>query len=404
MKKRSALFERNKIEELNIITNFQPLYSVTEKKYIGVEALSRADYKGDFLSAGQLFSIPSNDNEKLSLNMKCIYSAIYTFKKQNYSDEYTMFLNFDSSILDSGLIEEEHFLSVDQIDVNPNQIVIELIESNVGDFDLLINFVKFYRNLGFLIALDDVGAGYSGLDRLVKIKPDIIKIDRSLVNGVSKEYHKREVCRSLIELTHNIGALSLSEGVETLDDAIECQQLGTDLIQGYFFSKPLSRLPSPYDSSDQGNQLVSAWKTKVEFKQKILTHNIQSIKSRASEIAASLEKKDSSEVDRILLAYLDCSSDIECMYILNEWGIQVSETYLNSEVSRKTHSLFQPARMGTDHSLKHYFQKRLKNQKYYISDPYISRATGNFCRTISCSWHDGAASEYYLCLDISHSY
>ncbi len=404
MRKPSSLFERDRIEELKIITNFQPLYSVTEKKYIGVEALSRADYRGDFLSAGQLFSIPSTENEKLSLNMKCIYSAINTFKKQKYSEEYTMFLNFDSSILDSGLIEESHFVNVDRIGVNPNQIVIELIESNVADFDLLIKFVNFYRENGFLIALDDVGAGYSGLDRIVKIKPDIIKIDRSLVNGVSKEYHKREVCRALVELTHNIGALSLSEGVETLEDAIECQQLGTDLIQGYFFSKPLSRLPSPYESSEQGDQLVTAWRTKVEFKQKILTHNIKSIKSRASEITESLESKDPAEAGCILLAYLDCSSDIECMYILNEKGIQVSETFINPEVSRKTHSLFQPARLGTDHSLKHYFQKRLRNQKHYISDPYISRATGNFCRTISCSWHDGSAAEYYLCLDISHSY
>ena len=79
------------INSVEILSLYQPLYSVHEKKYIGVEALSRGIYKGDYINAGQLFSLPANQKEKLDLNIKCIENSLGNLKKQEDSVKYSVF-------------------------------------------------------------------------------------------------------------------------------------------------------------------------------------------------------------------------------------------------------------------------------------------------------------------------
>ncbi len=82
--------------------------------------------------------------------------------------------------------ELHHLLKlVKRCGVSPNNVIIEIIESRCEDEDALLEFVRFYRKKNFLIALDDVGAGFSNLDRIPLIKPDVIKLDRSLISGVN---------------------------------------------------------------------------------------------------------------------------------------------------------------------------------------------------------------------------
>ena len=76
------------------------------------------------------------------------------------------------------------------------------------------------RRLGFLLALDDVGIGHTNLARIPRLEPDILKIDRVLVHGMSVNYHRREVFRSLLLLAHQIGALAIAEGVEDETDVL----------------------------------------------------------------------------------------------------------------------------------------------------------------------------------------
>jgi EAL domain-containing protein (putative c-di-GMP-specific phosphodiesterase class I) len=102
----------------------------------------------------------------------------------------------------------------------------------------LKRFIENQRKQGVLIALDDIGAGFSNLERVAELKPDLIKIDRSLVMGLHQSYHKQEVFSSLVKLAHSLGALLLAEGAESEEETMQALELGADMIQGYYFSRP----------------------------------------------------------------------------------------------------------------------------------------------------------------------
>ena len=88
------------------------------------------------------------------------------------------------------------------------------------------------------MVLDDVGAGHSNLDRIPLFRPDVIKIDRSLITGVDGDFYKQETFKSLVSLSRRIGALVVAEGIETEAEAVTALELGADLLQGFFLGRP----------------------------------------------------------------------------------------------------------------------------------------------------------------------
>jgi len=96
--------------------------------------------------------------------------------------------------------------------------------------------------------------------------------------------------------------------------------------------------------------------------------------------------------------------NVECIYILDEGGIQISDTVCNATVPRKESGvMFQPAPQGTDHSLKEYYYILMDVElQTFTTDPYVSLASGNLCRTISTVFRDAANNKMYvLCIDVS---
>jgi EAL domain-containing protein (putative c-di-GMP-specific phosphodiesterase class I) len=123
--------------------------------------------------------------------------------------------------------------------LDPDHIVFEVVETErVPDRERLRGILDFYRARGFKVALDDVGSGYSGLSLMADLTPDLIKIDRELVQrSVDSSFH-REVCASLARLGHENGLLVLAEGVETEDEWRVMEELGCNLGQVYLFGRP----------------------------------------------------------------------------------------------------------------------------------------------------------------------
>ncbi len=100
------------------------------------------------------------------------------------------------------------------------------------------------RDLGFRIAADDIGAGYSGLTSLAVLEPEVVKIDMDLVRNVDREPTRRKVIASLVDLCGELGSVVVAEGVETADERDALVALGCDLLQGYLFARPAARPPS----------------------------------------------------------------------------------------------------------------------------------------------------------------
>jgi EAL domain-containing protein (putative c-di-GMP-specific phosphodiesterase class I) len=103
------------------------------------------------------------------------------------------------------------------------------------------------RTLSNRLAVDDLGAGYSGLSSLPLLAPEFVKIDMSLVRAIDSDAPKRRIVTGLVALAHELGMKVVSEGVETERERDTLVDAGTDFLQGYLLGKPARRdaVPAP---------------------------------------------------------------------------------------------------------------------------------------------------------------
>ncbi len=136
------------------------------------------------------------------------------------------------------LIHDERLLKLLELH-DTSRIVVELTEHLPLHSDPAgVLALKMLRATGVRLAIDDAGAGYAGLQRLVDAKPDIIKIDRSLVSGLADDAAKQAMIKSLRDFARSIGARPIAEGVETDIDAAAVRALGVAYGQGYGLGRP----------------------------------------------------------------------------------------------------------------------------------------------------------------------
>ncbi len=389
-----AEYENIRIHDIiisrNIKTYFHPVVSVKKKSIVGFEALSRGICTIDskVIPPSILFNLAEKEELTIDLDRLCREKALACFKHVLFDKDnlLLLFLNVDASIIgkDNACYSELINL-VDKLNINPNNIVIEIVESKVNDAKALEKFVNAYKNHGFLIALDDVGVGHSNMSRISIAKPDVLKIDKSLVKDINKEYYKQEVLKSLVNLAKNIGSLVVAEGIEREEEAISILELGVDMLQGYYFSKP-----QMVDSAciklvnNKINHIASRFKNYMV--EKISNQKSVQKMSRAivSNIVEQLSVIPLEYIDRKLMEMVDSYRAIECIYVLDESGIQLSETICNyNKLPRQQKFIFKPAQKGSDHSLKDYYLFISTGLNIYITEPYISLASGNLCVTVS---------------------
>ena len=104
--------------------------------------------------------------------------------------------------------------------------------------------VTMLRELGFEIALDDLGAGYAGLNSFTLLEPEFVKLDMSLVRDIHETPTKRKIVRSMVSLCHDMGKQIVAEGIESAQERDVLLDLGCDLLQGYLFAKPGRPFPT----------------------------------------------------------------------------------------------------------------------------------------------------------------
>ncbi|MBU2547191.1 MAG: EAL domain-containing protein, partial [Proteobacteria bacterium] len=250
------------IDQGGLTTVFQPIVSMRDRCVVGMEALSRGRHPltGRVIPPADLFGAAREPETLLALDRACRETALGMFRRlKPPGEECMLWLNFETSLLDSIEVGTGRlFESVRKVGLRPRDLVIEIIETNVRNLDALIRFVEIYRNHGFHIALDDVGAGRSNLERIALLKPDIIKIDRFLIQDMDREHHKQELVRSLLHLARGTGALVVAEGVETREEALTALNLGLNLFQGYFFARPSDDWAGSHETARSTMDLMAA--------------------------------------------------------------------------------------------------------------------------------------------------
>ncbi|HEY3498588.1 MAG TPA: EAL domain-containing protein, partial [Polyangiaceae bacterium] len=120
-----------------------------------------------------------------------------------------------------------------------DRVVLEITERwSLDRFQDVRERVKLLRSLGFRVAVDDLGAGYAGLTSFAHLRPEIVKLDMSLIRGVNDDPTRQHLIRSLNGVCRDLGIRVVAEGVETREERDALIALGSDLFQGYLFSKP----------------------------------------------------------------------------------------------------------------------------------------------------------------------
>lgn len=120
-----------------------------------------------------------------------------------------------------------------------SRIVFEITESEyVDDLPHLRTIVTDYQGRGFLVAIDDFGAGHSGLNLLADLRPDVVKLDMCLIRDISGDKARQVICKGMVQICRELGMTVIAEGVETGDELSCLQDIGIHLFQGYYLARP----------------------------------------------------------------------------------------------------------------------------------------------------------------------
>ncbi|PSS49491.1 bifunctional diguanylate cyclase/phosphodiesterase [Pseudomonas sp. BBP2017] len=217
---------------------FQPIVCLSERRILGYEALSRGPSNSPLHSPINLFAVARQAGRLTELEVACRESACRRFSQQNL--EGKLFLNVSpESLLEPQYQSGRTLKMLHDLGVPPSRVVIELTEQTpTDDFQLLFNALHHYRDMGFSIALDDLGAGYSSLRLWSELRPDYVKIDRHFIDGIHLDAVKREFVGSILQIARASRAQVIAEGIELAEELKVLTEMGVDLVQGYLLGRP----------------------------------------------------------------------------------------------------------------------------------------------------------------------
>lgn len=221
-----------------ISTLFQPIYTTRNRRIIGYEALSRGPSNSPLHSPATLFAVARQSHKLLELDMLCRSRAIQRFAESRLPGK--LFLNvLPETLLAHGHAQGRTLQMLDEAKLSPDRVIIELTEqSPIVDYELLQKALRYYRSMGFSIALDDLGAGYSSLRLWTEMMPEFVKVDRHFVDGIHLDTLKREFLGSILNMAKASGAIVIAEGVELPEELQVLEQLGAHMSQGFLLGRP----------------------------------------------------------------------------------------------------------------------------------------------------------------------
>jgi EAL domain-containing protein (putative c-di-GMP-specific phosphodiesterase class I) len=211
---------------------YQPIVCWSQRTIFGYEALVRSSEK-ELPHPGALFGAADKLDRSRDLGRVIRRKSIEPFVGKDAA--LRLFLNLHAQdLLDETLFEVESPL----VRI-ANQVVLEITErAQLETVVDVSNRVARLRELGFKVAIDDIGAGYSGLTSFALLKPDMVKLDMALVRDIDKDPVKRRLASLVIQLCRDLGIEVVGEGVETRQERDVLIELGCDLLQGYLFGRP----------------------------------------------------------------------------------------------------------------------------------------------------------------------
>ncbi len=240
--------------DLTLTSVFQPIFSLSHLRAVGYEGLLRAhdvfdrpvpplDVFGDAARQGELHYV---DRLAQSLHLE-------NFKTLHAEREW-LFLNVHAGALADSYHAAAFGAHLDRLGLSTRRIVLELQAVRAEEFDKLADEARRFREQGFLIALDDFGAGDSNLERIWQLDPDIVKVDRMMLSQAAHRTEAAAILPGFVAMLHEAGKLVLIEGVETEHEAQLAFSCDADFVQGFHFGRPS---PAAADSAYAAERIAA---------------------------------------------------------------------------------------------------------------------------------------------------
>lgn len=230
-------------EDLHVL--FQPIVDASQQAIHGYEALIRGPKTSPLHSPLRLFDVALQAGLLVELDLLCRRLAIRRFAELELPG--LLFLNVMPLTIVERDFEEGLTLGfIRESGLPPERVVIELTEHvPIHDYELMRQAVDHYRDMGFQVALDDLGAGHSSLRHWSELRPDFVKLDRHFISGIDQEPAKREFLRSILDVARSLDCQLIAEGVETAAEHLCLWELdrGLALLQGFYFARPSPEPP-----------------------------------------------------------------------------------------------------------------------------------------------------------------
>jgi EAL domain-containing protein (putative c-di-GMP-specific phosphodiesterase class I) len=223
------------ISERRVRSVFHPIVRLVDGSVIGHEALTRPVGEFSFDSVEELFSFAETTDLLMDFERLCRSTAIRTAAERN--DVGLLFLNASAHAVEdpewaTGVMDN----LLKQSGLTPADIVVEITERvAIVRHDVFQSTLRVFKQRGYRVAVDDMGAGYSSFQALASIEPDFLKFDVSLVRDIDKNSIKQGLLETLRSLAEKIGARVIAEGVEREGEKQTLVGLGIELAQGFLF-------------------------------------------------------------------------------------------------------------------------------------------------------------------------
>jgi EAL domain-containing protein (putative c-di-GMP-specific phosphodiesterase class I) len=368
---------------------FQPIVDIPSGKIVGYEALARTkdEKNGEVISCGPMFSDANVRKDfLLDLDRTVRQQAIETiaampsdtFITLNISPEWIDLLDAQQDVPTIKMIKESG--------VDPRRIIIEITEKH-GDVTKLQRLVSLYRAEGMRIAIDDFGAGFSEIGRLIALEPDIIKLDMRFFKSAVEGGIADDALRAVAFMAERIGCEILCEGVETekeFDFAIDC---GATLIQGFLFHPAVMHFVEPVETRNQVSVLRSHF-----LEGKILEEQLHCQRYAGTREKAHLIKQAWGENNRFDLKLLpSITENIVRFYVCGKNGEQLSPNY---DYGRQNW-LIDESYMGLNWSSRPYLYQMLavaniNPTREVISRPYRDRTSRELLQSIGLKLNESS--------------
>lgn len=231
------------LETRNLHPLFQPILDIRSGELVGYEGLIRGPANSPFHAPLALFSAVKPHGLSLELEMLCRKIILEKFAALGLPGK--VFLNVSPEALAQPNFKIGETLKfIAETGITPERVIIELTENQpIYDFDDMRAALLHYRRMGFSIAMDDLGAGFSSLRLWSELRPDYVKIDMHFIQGVNTDPLKLQFLKSIQSIAESSNTLVIAEGIETPEELMAIRDIGIAFGQGYFIARPAQNPP-----------------------------------------------------------------------------------------------------------------------------------------------------------------